>query len=142
MTVRGRLKPGVTVAQAAAEARVISQQLAQAYPATNRTSSMVVDSDLEGRLKQSPEEAALVFFPLAMGAVVLLMACANVANILLSRARARSREIAVRLAIGAGRGRLVRQLLTESLVIAALGGALGLLVAKTGGWIRGCCSSP
>jgi len=132
MMVRGRLKPGVTVAQAAAEARVISQQLAQAYPATNRTSSMVVDSDLEGRLKQSPEEAALVFFPLAMGAVVLLMACANVANILLSRARARSREIAVRLAIGAGRGRLVRQLLTESLVIAALGGALGLLVAKTG----------
>jgi macrolide transport system ATP-binding/permease protein len=132
MTVRGRLKPGVTVAQAAAEAGVVSQQLAQAYPATNRTSSMVVDRDVQGRLKQSPEEAALVFFPLAMGAVVLLMACANVTNILLSRARARSREIAVRLAIGAGRGRLVRQLLTESLVIAVLGGALGLLVAKIG----------
>jgi predicted permease len=132
MIVHGRLKPGVGVAQAAAEARVVSQQLAQAYPATNRTSSMVVDSDLQARLKKGPEVAAMLFFPLAMGAVVLLIACANVANILLSRARARSREIAVRLAIGAGRGRLVRQLLTESLVIAVLGGALGLLVAMAG----------
>ena len=132
MIVHGRLKPGVSLAQAAAEARVVSQQLAQAYPATNRTSSMVVDSDLRARLKKGPEVAAMLFFPLAMGAVVLLIACANVANILLSRARARSREIAVRLAIGAGRGRLVRQLLTESLMIAVLGGALGLLVAEAG----------
>ena len=132
MTVYGRLKPGVSVAQAAAEARVVSQQLAQAYPSTNRTSTMVVDTDLEARLKQSPPDTALVFFLLALAAVVLLIACANVMNILLSRARARSREIAVRLAIGAGRGRLVRQLLTESLVIAALGGGLGLLVAKAG----------
>ncbi|MGA3072838.1 MAG: ABC transporter permease [Bryobacteraceae bacterium] len=132
MTVYGRLKPGVGVAQAAAEARVVSQQLAQAYPATNRTCSMVVDSDVEARLKQSPPDTALVFFLLALAAVVLAIACANVMNILLSRARARSREIAVRLAIGAGRGRLVRQLLTESLVIAAAGGVLGLLVAKAG----------
>jgi predicted permease len=132
MMVHGRLKPGIGVTQAAAEARVVSQQLAQAYPATNRTSSMAVDSDLQGKLKKGPEVAAMLFFPLAMGAVVLLIACANVANILLSRARARSREIAVRLAIGAGRGRLVRQLLTESLVIAVLGGALGLLVAMAG----------
>ena len=132
MMVHGRLKPGIGVTQAAAEARVVSQQLAQAYPATNRTSSMAVDSDLQGKLKKGPEVAAMLFFPLAMGAVVLLIACANVANILLSRARARSREIAVRLAIGAGRGRLVRQLLTESLAIAALGGVLGLLVAMAG----------
>ena len=132
MTVYGRLKPGVSVAQAAAEARVVSQQLAKAYPATNRTCSMVVDTDVQARLKQDPFDAMLVFFLLAMAGVVLLIACANVTNILLSRARARSREIAVRLAIGAGRGRLVRQLLTESLVIAALGGALGLLVAKAG----------
>ena len=132
MTVRGRLKPGVSVAQAAAEARVVSQQLAQAYPATNRTCSMVVDTDLQARLKEDPSDTVLVFFPLAMGTVVLLIACANVMNILLSRARARSREIAVRLAIGASRGRLVRQLLTESLVIAVLGGALGLLVAEAG----------
>ena len=132
MTVYGRLKPGVSVAQAAAEARVVSQQLAKAYPATNLTCSMVVDTDVQARLKQDMFDAMLVFFLLAMAGVVLLIACANVTNILLSRARARSREIAVRLAIGAGRGRLVRQLLTESLVIAALGGALGLLVAKAG----------
>src|SRR5580700_6763671 len=132
MTVFGRLKSGVGVAQAKAEASVVSEQLAQAYPATNRTCSLVVDKDVQARLKQSPIDAALVFFLLAMAAVVLSIACANVMNILLSRARARSREIAVRLAIGAGRGRLVRQLLTESLVIAALGGALGLLVAKAG----------
>jgi predicted permease len=132
MTVYGRLKPGVSVAQAAAEARVVSQQLAQAYPATNRTCSMVADTDVQARLKQDPLDAALVFFLLALAGVVLLIACANVMNILLSRARARSREIAIRLAIGAGRGRLIRQLLTESLVIAVLGGALGLLVAMAG----------
>ncbi|HUE05476.1 MAG TPA: ABC transporter permease [Bryobacteraceae bacterium] len=132
MTVYGRLKPGVSVAQAAAEARVVSQQLAKAYPATNLTCSMIVDTDVQARLKQDAFDAMLVFFLLAMAGVVLLIACANVTNILLSRARARSREIAVRLAIGAGRGRLVRQLLTESLVIAALGGGLGLLVAKAG----------
>jgi len=132
MTVMGRLKPGVSVAQAAAEARVVSQQLAQAYAATNRTCSMVVDTDVRARLKQDTYDAMLIFFLLALAGVVLLIACANVMNILLSRAGGRSREIAVRLAIGAGRSRLIRQLLTESLVIAAAGGALGLLVAKTG----------
>jgi len=142
MTVYGRLQPGVSVAQAAAEARVVSQQLAQAYPATNLTCSMVVDSDIQARLKRDSFDAMLVFFLLAMAAVVLLIACANVMNILLSRARARSREIAVRLAIGAGRSRLVRQLLTESLVIAALGGMLGLLVANAGASLFGQIKIP
>jgi predicted permease len=132
MTVQGRLKPGVSVSQAAAEARVIAQQLARTYPDTNRTCSLVVDTDVRSRLKQDPYDAMLVAFLLALSGVVLLIACANVMNLMLSRARARSREIAVRLAIGAGRGRLVRQLLTESLVIAVLGGALGLLVAQAG----------
>src|SRR5215471_5971205 len=122
MTVFGRLKAGISVAQAAAEARVVAQQLAQTYPATNRTCSMVADKDVKARLKQDPLDAALVFFLLALAGVVLLIACANVMNIQLSRARARSREIAIRLAIGAGR----------SLVIAVLGGALGLLVAMAG----------
>jgi macrolide transport system ATP-binding/permease protein len=132
MTVQGRLKPGVSVAQAAAEARVIAQQLAQAYPVTNRTCSLVVDTDLQSRLKQNPYDLKLVSLLLALSGVVLMIACANVMNLMLSRARARSREIAIRLAIGAGRVRLVRQLLTESLVIAVLGGALGLLVAQAG----------
>lgn len=132
LTVFGRLKPGVSVSAAKAEAKVISQQLATAYAATNRTCGIVVDYDVQARLKQDPLDASLVFFLLALAVVVLLIACANVMNILLSRARARSREIAVRLAIGAGRSRLVRQLLTESVVIAVLGGAFGLLVAKFG----------
>jgi len=130
--VRGRLRPGVSVAQAAAEAHVIGQQLAGAYPATNRTVSIEVSTDQQARLRGDPIDSLLVIFLMALAGMVLLIACANVMNLMLSRARARSREIAVRLAIGAGRGRLVRQLLTESFVIALLGGAFGLLVAEAG----------
>jgi macrolide transport system ATP-binding/permease protein len=130
MIVLGRLKPGIGIGQAAAEASVISQRLAQAYPKTNRTCSFVVMTYRESQMILPVVELAL--FMSALAAVVLLIACANVMNLMLSRASARSREIAVRLAIGAGRGRLVRQLLTESLVIAILGGALGLLLAQAG----------
>lgn len=132
MIVHGRLKPGVSEEQAAAEARLIGQQLAQAYPDTNRTCSLVLSTDLESRVQRNPFDLTLIAFLLALAGVVLLIACANVMNLMLSRGRARSREIAVRLAIGAGRGRLIRQLLTESLVIALLGGVLGLLVAQAG----------
>jgi predicted permease len=130
MIVLGRLKPGIGVGQAAAEASVISQRLAQAYPNTNRTCSFVVMTYRESQMILPVLQLAL--FMSALAAVVLLIACANVMNLMLSRASARSREIAVRLAIGAGRGRLVRQLLTESLVIAILGGAVGLLLAQAG----------
>jgi len=130
--VHGRLKPGVSGSQAAAEARVISQRLAQAYPDSNRNCTLVVSTDLKSRLQQSPLDSMLIFVLLGLAVVVLLIACANVTNLMLSRARGRAREIAVRLAIGAGRQRLVRQLLTESLVIALGGGALGLLVAEAG----------
>jgi predicted permease len=130
LMVLGRLKPGVRMGQAAAEAGVIGQQLAQAYPKTNRTSSLVVMT-----YRQSTTIApviTLALFLSGLAGVVLLIACANVMNLMLSRASGRAREIAVRLAIGAGRARLVRQLLTESLVIAVLGGALGLLLAQAG----------
>ena len=130
--VFGRLKPGVTVTQAAAEGRVISQQLAQAYPDTNRTCTFIVNTDLKSRLSDDPLDTELIVFMLVLAGVVLLIACANVMNLMLSRGRARSREIAVRLAIGAGRGRLVRQMLTESLVVAVLGGVFGLIVAQAG----------
>ena len=132
MMVHGRLRPGVRVGQAAAEARVISQQLAQAYPKTNSTCSLEVATYARAQIQSLPMLNMLVLVMSALAAVVLLIACANVTNLMLSRASARSREIAVRLAIGAGRGRLVRQLLTESLVIAISGGALGLLVAQAG----------
>jgi predicted permease len=130
--VHGRLKPGVSVAQAAAETAVIGRQLALAYPETNRTCSLVAGLDVVSRLRENPARIAIVGFLLALAAVVLLIACANVMNLMLSRGRARAREIAVRLAIGAGRGRLIRQLLTESLIIALAGGALGLVVAQAG----------
>jgi predicted permease len=132
LNVQGRLKPGVRVGQAVAEARVISQQLAQAYPKTNSTCSLVVATYAENQLKAVPITTMLSLFLASLAGVVLLIACANVMNLMLSRASGRSREIAVRLAIGAGRGRLIRQLLTESLVIAILSGALGLLVAQAG----------
>jgi len=132
MMVHGRLKPGIRVGEAAAEARVISQQLSQAYPMTNSTCSLEVATYARAQIEGIPVVNALVLVMSALAAVVLLIACANVMNLMLSRASARSCEIAVRLAIGAGRGRLVRQLLTESLVIAISGGALGLLVAQAG----------
>jgi len=130
--VFGRLKPGVTVQQAAAEGKVISQQLALAYPETNRTCTLIINTDLKSRLADDPLDTQLIVFLLVLAGVVLLIACANVMNLMLSRGRARSREIAVRLAIGAGRGRLVRQMLTESLVVALLGGVFGLVVAQAG----------
>ena len=132
LTVHGRLKPGVTLAAAAAEAQVIAKQLSQAYPATNRNTSFLAETDLSARLHQDTLDAILMGFLLSLSFVVLLIACANVMNLMLSRARGRSREIAVRLAIGAGRSRLIRQFLTESLVIASPGGVLGLVVAQAG----------
>lgn len=132
LDVLGRMKPGVNLASAAAEARVISRELADAYPKTNRSSSLLVETQLRARIRQDSYDAILSVFLLALSAVVLLIACANVMNLMLSRARGRAREIAVRLAIGAGRSRLVRQLLIESLVIAIAGGALGVLFSQAG----------
>jgi len=131
-TVKGRLKPGVTIAQAQAELTVIAKALERAYPDTNRNRGAAVRTELEARFKQAPENSKLVGMLIALSAAVLLVACANIASLLLSRARVRGREIAVRLAIGAGRFRLIRQLLTESLLIALAGGLAGLAVGYGG----------
>jgi predicted permease len=132
LTVRGRLKPGVTVSQAQAEIAAIGKNLERAYPGTNHNRLAVVRTELQARMQQSPPDTQLVAMLLTLAIAVLLVACANVAGLLTSRAPTRAREIALRLAIGAGRQRLIRQLLTESLLIAIAGGLLGLLVGYGG----------
>jgi len=136
MNVFARLKPGVTRAQASAELTTIAQRLNQAYPNERaKNTRVVVQTEIDGRW----EEAAVIIksagaIAMAIVGLILLIACANVANLLLARAASRRKEIGVRLALGASRRRLVRQLLTESLLLSVMGGGLGLLLAY---WVTG-----
>jgi predicted permease len=133
LQVFGRLKAGVTMKQAEADLNIIAENLGKLYPNTNADSKVQVVSELDGRFAEVAGFLKFVsVIALAVAGLVLLAACANVANLLLARAGARSREIGIRLAIGAGRLQIVRQLLVESLLLALLGGALGILFSFWG----------
>ncbi|MFL5238563.1 MAG: ABC transporter permease, partial [Rhizomicrobium sp.] len=125
----GRLRQGVTVEQARAEIKAIAARLEKIYPATNAGTGAEVRPLLDNLLGNYRTSLALL---LGAVAVVLLIACANLANLLAVRGAARAREFAVRAAMGAGRGQIIRQLLLESFVISAIGAALGLVFATWG----------
>ncbi len=129
--VTGRLKPGVTVQQADANLKTIARQLEQEYPNDNKGRGVTLVPLAEATINPGFRGNIVVAGSLLMTIVglVLLIACANVANLLLARAAARQKEVAVRLSLGATRGQLVRQLLTEGTLLAAVGGAGGLVLA-------------
>ena len=134
MIVLGRLRPHTSLAQARAAAAIVGQRLSQEHPSEEKDWSLQVFPELQSRPNPSPNNTvaiAAAFF-LGLAGLVLLLACANVANILLVRATVREREMAIRAAMGAGRKRLIRQLLTESVLLAVIGGLAGILVGRWG----------
>jgi putative ABC transport system permease protein len=137
--VMARLKPGVTVAQAGAAVEIAGKQLAREYPDVHKETKVFVAREQYCR----PEPVAADFMPLvasvfmAMVGLVLLIACANVANLMLSRSIARQKEMGIRTAVGANRWRLIRQLLVESVLLACLAGVVGSLLANWSGYLLG-----
>jgi predicted permease len=130
VSVIGRMKPGVTVQQAADNLNVIARELAKEYPATDRDqSARLIRPGLEGDNGQIIH--AFLFSVTVLAALVLLAACANLASLFAARAADRSRELALRVSLGASRRRLLRQMLTESVVVSLLGGAAGMACAAS-----------
>jgi putative ABC transport system permease protein len=127
--VVGRLAPGVSLDRARADVNRVAKQLSAEYPATNTGMGVTVDPMTATVVGDAAR--ALVILLAAVG-MVLLIACANVANLVLARTTRRGTELAIRAALGASRGRLVRQLLAENVLLAVAGGAVGLLVAQSG----------
>jgi putative ABC transport system permease protein len=132
LRVKGRLKAGLTQAKAQSELTAIATDLERAYPATNKHQQFFVKTELQARVSEDPPDAMLIAILSTLAIGVLLVACGNVAGLLTSRAPVRAREMALRLAIGAGRTRIVRQLITESLLVAVAGGVLGLGIGYAG----------
>jgi len=128
--VKGFLKPGASLPTASQEAALIAERLRRSYPDTNRNQGLAVRTEFDARVSARPQLAGISAMLITLAALVLFVACANLAGLLSSRAPARSREMALRLAIGAGRLRLMRQLIVEGLLIAVGGGAAGLLVGN------------
>ena len=140
LTVMGRLKPGVTIEQAQASLPVVADRIAEAHPDTEKGMSVELYAERLARPEpdaKNPIPATSIAF-MSLALVVLLVACFNIANVLLVRATVRQREMAIRAALGAGHGRLIRQYLTESLLLALLGGGAGLVLAS---WASGFLSS-
>ena len=126
LRVVGRMKPGVTFDAARADMTSVADGLAKEFPATNKTRGVTLDPMHTALIGRDLRLTSMLF--LGVVGFVLLLCCANVANLLLARATARARELAIRSALGAGRPRVIRQLLTESLVLSAIGGLLGVAV--------------